>query len=381
MKTPRLFTPGPTAIPAEVLETQARPLLHHRTEAFRKVHREAMSGLQYVLRTQNPVVILTASGSGAMEATVVNLTRPGETVIVTEIGKFSERWREIAHTYGVNVVSVTAAYGQVVDAAAVERAFTENPGASVLFATHSETSTGALQDVAALARVAHAHGALIAVDAITSAGAHDVLTDEWGLDAVVGGSQKGVMIPPGLGYVAISARAQAKMKAGRHPVYYFDLLKAIASAEKGDSPYTPAITLVIALHKALEMMREEGIENIIKRHAANAGATRAAVTAMGMKLLAAVPSNATTAILTPGDSAGAIRKHLENRYDITIAGGQGAVAGKIVRIGHLGYYSSTDMYTVMAAFEATLNDLGLAQTFGKGIEAMQEFYADAGSTR
>jgi aspartate aminotransferase-like enzyme len=376
MKTSRLFTPGPTAIPAEVLETQARPLIHHRTEAFRSAHREAMAGLQYILHTKNPVTILTASGSGAMEATVVNLTRPGDTVIVTEIGKFSERWREISEAYGIKVVSLTSEYGQITDPADVERAFKQHPGAKTLFTTHSETSTGALQDVAAMAKIARAHDALIAVDAITSAGAHDVRTDDWGLDAVVGGSQKGVMIPPGLGYVAISQRAQARMKAGRHPVYYFDLLKAIASAEKGDTPYTPAITLVFALNQALAMMREEGIDNVVARHAANARATRAAVKAIGLELLATVPSNATTAVLTPGDSSGRITRHMESRYGVKIAGGQGSLKGRIVRIGHLGYYDATDMYMCLSAFEATLNDLGIVESFGKGVEAMRRVYAE-----
>jgi len=262
----------------------------------------------------------------------------------------------------------------------VGRAFKENPGATVLFTTHSETSTGALQDVEAFANIARKHDALIAVDAITSAGAHHVRTDEWGLDAVVGGSQKGVMLPPGLGYVALSQRAMAKMRAGRHPVYYFDLLKAVASAEKGDTPYTPAITLVLALERALQMMREEGIENVVARHDANGSAVRAAVTAMGMKLLAAVPSNAATAVLTPGDSAGQITKHIEKRYGVKIAGGQGSLKGKIVRIGHLGYYDESDMYTVVSAFEATLNDLGLLKSFGAGVEALRRSY-QARSTR
>ncbi len=374
MRSPKLFTPGPTAVPADVLETQARPLIHHRTDEFRHALSESMRGLQYILETQNPVVVLTASGSGAMEATVVNLTQPGETVIVTEVGKFSERWREIAEVFGVRVVVVRAEYGRVATAEAVERAFAQNPGATVLFTTHSETSTGALQDVEAFAKVARAHGALIAVDAITSAGAHRVRTDEWGLDAVVGGSQKGVMIPPGLGYVALSPRAIAKMKAGRHPVYYFDLVKAVASAEKGDTPYTPAITLVLALQRALEMMRAEGIENVIARHDANASAVRAAVVAMGLELLAVVPSNATTAVVTPGDSAGPITKHIEARYGVKIAGGQGSLKGKIVRIGHLGYYDETDMYTVVSVFEATLGDLGLVKTFGAGVEALRRSY-------
>jgi aspartate aminotransferase-like enzyme len=376
MKTPRLFTPGPTAIPAEILETQARPLIHHRSEAFRQAHRDCMAGLQYVLRTTNPVAILTASGSGAMEATVANLTRPGATVIVTELGKFSERWREIAQAYGLNVVSVKAEYGRTVEPGDVARAFQAHPGASVLFTTHSETSTCALQDVAALARVARDHDALVAVDAITSAAAHDVRTDEWGLDAVVGGSQKGVMIPPGLGYVALSARALARMQEGRHAVYYFDLLKAVATAAQGETPYTPAITLMLALRRALEMIREEGIENVIARHDANARATRAAVTAMGLKLLALTPSNAATAVLTPGDSAGAITRHMESAYGVKIAGGQGSLKGKIVRIGHLGCYDATDMFTVVSAFEAALNDLGLATTFGRGVAALQKSYAE-----
>ena len=380
MRSPKLFTPGPTAVPAEVLETQARPLIHHRTEEFRHALTESMRGLQYVLETQNPVVILTASGSGAMEAVVVNLTRPGETVIVTEVGKFSERWREIAEVYGIRVVVVRAEYGQVASPEQVEKAFKDNPGAKVLFTTHSETSTGALQDVEAFAKVARAHDALIAVDAITSAGAHHVRTDAWGLDAVVGGSQKGVMIPPGLGYVALSPRALAKMRAGRHAVYYFDLLKAVASAEKGDTPYTPAITIVLALQCALDMMRKEGIENVIARHDANASAVRAAVTAMGMQLLAVVPSNAATAVLTPGESAGKITKHIEERYGVKIAGGQGSLKGKIVRIGHLGYYDETDMYTVVSAFEATLNDLGLAKSFGAGIEALRKSYQARGAS-
>jgi aspartate aminotransferase-like enzyme len=377
MRSPKLFTPGPTAVPAEILETQARPLIHHRTPEYRDAHIASIKGLQYILRTENPVAILTASGSGAMEAAVVNLTKPGETVIVTEVGKFSERWREIGEAYGVRVASVTCEPGQIVTPAQIEQAFKHNPGATVLFATHSETSSGVLLDVKEMARVARAHNALIVVDAITSAGCHDVRTDEWGLDAVVGGSQKGVMIPPGLGYVALSERSLKRMTEPRHGVYYFDLLKAVKQGEKGETPYTPAITLVLALRRALEMMREEGIEKIVARHDLNARGTRAAVKAMGLNLVAAVPSNATTAVWTPGDSSGKITKHMETRYGVKIAGGQGTLKGKIVRIGHLGAYFEEDMYTVVSAFEATLNDLGLAKTFGAGVGALRAVYAEA----
>lgn len=377
MRTPKLFTPGPTAVPAEVLETQARPLIHHRTEEFRQAHLASIHGLQYILRTKNPVAILASSGSGGMEAAVVNLTKPGDTVIVTEVGKFSERWREIAAAYGMRVVSVTCEPGEIVTPQQIEQAFANNPGATVLFATHSETSTGVLLDVKEMAKIAHAHRALIVVDAITSAGCHDVRTDDWGLDAVVGGSQKGVMIPPGLAYVAVSERALKRMTEPRHGVYYFDLLKAVKQAEKGDTPYTPAITLVLALRCALDMMREEGLEHIVARHDLNARAVRSAVQATGLKLVAAVPSNATTAVWTPGDSSGKITKHMESRYGVKIAGGQGNLKGRIVRIGHLGSYFEEDMYTVVSAFEATLNDLGLAKTFGAGIEALRAVYAEA----
>ncbi len=378
MRTPKLFTPGPTAVPAEILETQARPLIHHRTDEFRNALMGATKGLQYILRTQGPVPILTASGSGAMEAAVLNLTRPGDTVIVTEVGKFSERWREIATTFGMNVVSVKCEPGDIVTPAQVDDAFHQNRGATALFCTHSETSTGVLLDVKEMAKVAHAHKALVVVDAITSAGCHDLRTDEWGLDAVVGGSQKGVMIPPGLGYVSLSQRALGRMQEKRHAVYYFDLLKAAKQAEKGDTPYTPAITLVLALKRALDMMQEEGIEHIVARHDLNARGTRAAVKAMGMELVAKhAASNATTAVWTPGDSSGKITKHIEKRYGCKIAGGQGALKGKIVRIGHLGAYFEADMYTVISAFEATINDLGLVKTFGNGVEALRAVYAEA----
>ena len=377
MRTPKLFTPGPTAVPAEILETQARPLIHHRTEEFRAALMDATKGLQYILRTEGPVPILTASGSGAMEAAVLNLTRPGDTVIVTEVGKFSERWREIGETVGMKVVSVKCEPGDIVTPSQVDDAFNQNKGATALFCTHSETSTGVLLDVKEMAKVAHAHKALVVADAITSAGCHDVRTDEWGLDAVVGGSQKGVMIPPGLGYVSLSERALGRMQEKRHAVYYFDLLKAAKQAATGDTPYTPAITLVLALKRALDMMREEGIERVVARHDLNARGTRAAIKAMGMDLVAKVPSNATTAVWTPGDSSGKITKHIEKRYGCKIAGGQGTLKGKIVRIGHLGAYFEEDMYMVISAFEATINDLGLAKTFGNGVEALRAVYADA----
>jgi aspartate aminotransferase-like enzyme len=376
MKHAKLFTPGPTAVPTEVLEAQSRPLIHHRTRAFRDAHLEVIAGLRYAMRTQHAVVVLTASGTGAMEATVANLTAPGEKVVVTEVGKFSERWSEIARAYGVEVVPVEAPWGESVPPEVVARAFDAHADAKVLFTTHSETSTGALQDVAAQSRVAKERGALVAVDAITSVCAHDVETDDWGLDAVVGGSQKGVMVPPGLAYLALSPAALARMEAPRHRVYYFDLRAAVKAAATGDSPYTPAITLVLALQRALQMIRAEGIERVIARHAANAAAVRAAVRALGLELVAKVPSNATTAVYAPEGSAPEITKRMEGDHGVKIAGGQGRLKDRIVRLGHLGYYDRDDMTTMITALESVLLELGLVARLGAGVAALHGAYAE-----
>ncbi len=379
MRQARLFTPGPTAVPPPVLETQARPLVHHRTPEFREAFRETTEGLARVLRTGRPVLVLATSGTGAMDAVVANLTAPGETVIVTEIGKFSERWSEIARAYGVNVVPVRAEWGDPVPPEAVEEAFREHPEARVLLTTHSETSTAVLQDVEAFARIAHAHGALVAVDGITSIACHDVRTDEWGLDAIVGGSQKGVMSPPGLSYVALSERAVEKMRAGRHASYYLDLEKALASARKNDTPFTPAISLVLAVRAAVRMILDEGLERVIARHARNAGAVRAAVRAMGLELLSSSPSNATTAVVIPRDLAGDVTKMMEHEYGVKIAGGQARLKGRIVRLGHLGDYHEGDIGTLISAFEATCRRLGLVDRFGPGVEAMSRHFEEARS--
>lgn len=376
MKRARLFTPGPTAVPPEVLEAQARPMIHHRTDEFRAALQEVTDGLRTIMKTGNKVVVTASSGSGAMEAAVVNLTQPGEKVIVTEIGKFSQRWREIAEAYGVEVVSIDAEWGNAVPPDAVAAAFAQHPDATVLFTTHSETSTATLQDVEAFATIAHEHGALIAVDGITSIGCHDVRTDEWGLDALVGGSQKGVMIPPGLAYISLSEAAVAKMERGRHPSYYFDMVKGVEKAKENDTAFTPAITLVFALQAALQMMRDEGIDNIIARHADNADAVRAAVNAIGLELLSSAPSNAVTAVMAPEGHAADIIKRMEHNYGVKVAGGQAQLKGKIIRLGHLGYYYPVDMYTMIAALEAALCDLGLRDDFGAGVEALQEAYGE-----
>ncbi len=366
----RIFTPGPTEVPPQVLEALSRPLIHHRTDSFKTICKEIAEGLRYVFSTTEPVLVLTSSGTGALEAAVANLTMPGETVIVTPCGKFSERWHEIAKVYGMDAVRVEAEWGKAVKPEAVEKAFKKNPGAKVLFCTHCETSTGVLHDVKEFARIAHEHDALIAVDAITSLIAEEVETETWGLDAVVGGSQKGFMIPPGLSFISLSADARERVLRPGHPVYYFDLARALDSAVKGDTPYTPAISLFRALHSSLEMIKAEGLQNTQYRHQRNASAARDAVAALGLELFADIPCNATTAVLTPEGSAAKIIELMNTRFGVRVAGGQAHLKGKIIRLGHLGWYDETDMHTMIAALEGTLSHLGLNPYPGRGIEAL-----------
>jgi aspartate aminotransferase-like enzyme len=345
-------------------------MIHHRTEEFRAVQREAIDDLRDVLKTRNPVLLLACSGTGAMETALVNLTGRGEKVLVTDLGKFSHRWREIGEAYGLDVTSVEARWGDPVRPEELERALDANPDVKAVFTIHSETSTGVLQDIESMARIARSKGALIIVDAITSVCAERLETDAWGLDVVIGSSQKGVMTPPGLAFLSLSEAARERMDKPGQPSYYFDMKRALASYEKGDSPWTPPIGLVMGLHEALKMIKEEGLESVIERHARNARAARAAVRALGLEVFPTVPAACTTAVVIPDGHAEQIRKHLHDVYGIRIAGGQGRLKGKIVRIGHLGHYFESDIFTVVSAFESTLLDLGLIDSGGRGVEAL-----------
>jgi aspartate aminotransferase-like enzyme len=257
----------------------------------------------------------------------------------------------------------------------VAHALDENPGVGVVFTTHAETSTGVLQDVRSMGRIAHERGALIVVDAITSIGAEVLETDGWGLDVVIGSSQKGVITPPGLAFLSVSGSARERMDRAGQPVYYFDLKRALRAYENGDTPWTPAIGLVSGLNEALKMIGEEGLENVIERHARNARATRAAVRALGLGVLATAPANCTTAVVFKDGNPEAVRKHLYDVHGMRIAGGQAQLKGKIVRLGHLGYYFESDIFTLISAFESTLLDLGLIESGGRGVEALfREFH-------
>ncbi len=367
-----LLAPGPTPVPPEVLAAMARPIIHHRTPEYEALFAEVRQGLRQLFQCGRDVLMFAASGTGAMEGAVVNTCSPGDAVVVVRGGKFGERWAEICEAYGLRVVSVDVPYGKSVDPAAVATALRDTPGAQALFATHSETSTGAVHDIQSLAAVAGRTDTLLIVDAITSLGVLDLPMDAWGVDLVVAGSQKALMLPPGLAFAALSERAWARVPQSRLPKYYFDFLREQKAILKNQSAYTPAVSLVAGLRESLRMILTEGLPAVFARHARLAGATRAAVQALGLALFADHPGAACTAVKAPeGIEAGRIVKALRAR-GITIAGGQGTMKGQIFRISHMGYVDGFDVLTAIGALEMVLAELGYSLTLGTGVRAAEE---------
>jgi len=373
----RLFTPGPTRVAKPVREVMAEPLIHHRTDEFRDKVQQVTTGLQEVIRTQQPVVLLTSSGTGAMEAALSNVAKPGEKVLITAGGKFGRRWQELAAAYGLDPVVVEAKWGEPVAPSEVQSALSSAGPVKVVFTTHTETSTGVLQDVAAIAEVAKAAGAVVVVDAISSLCAQDFKMDEWGVDVVIGGSQKGFGVPPGLSFVALSEAATRRAERPGFPSYYFSLARGLKAVEKWNTAYSPAIPQVLAMAVSLAMIQEEGLGNVIRRHQHNAQAVRAAATALGLELFASSPCNATTVVQPAEGKAGDIIRTMELSYGLKIAGGQAHLSGKICRLGHLGFYHETDIYTLISALEGTLTELDINPSPGRGMEsALESFQAD-----
>jgi aspartate aminotransferase-like enzyme len=365
----RLFTPGPTPVPPELSLAMAAPLPHHRTPEFQALMRRTTEALQRIYRTDDPVLLLTASGTGAMEAAVVNLTLPGEKTLAVNGGKFGERWGKLLQTYGRDVRIVENAWGTSPDPQALRDAARAH-GARALFITHSETSTGALADLEAIATMARELDVLLIVDAITSLGAHRLETGAWGVDCVVSGSQKAFMLPPGLAFLSLSAPARARLESNPTPRFYFDFARALKLAPQGQSPWTPAISLVMGLDAACARLLGEGLENVWRRHQALADAVRAGCRALGLPLLAQHPSNAVTAAHIPASvGADAVRDDLFRRYGIKVAGGQDHFKDKIVRIGHLGAFDAADIVLFLGAFEAVLRARGLPAAPGTALAA------------
>lgn len=373
----RLFTPGPTPVPESVMLKMAEPIIHHRHPEFQELFARVQTKLQYLFQTAQPVLTLTSSGTGAMEAAVCNLHSAGETALFVNGGKFGERWGELLRAYGVNAIELPVEWGKAVEPQQVVQKLNEHPQVSAVYLTHSETSTGAATDVKAVAAAVRQHSnAITVVDGITAVGAMEMRMDAWDIDVVVTGSQKGLMIPPGLAFIALSERAWQRVESSRLPKYYFSLAAARRALESNDTPWTPAVSLVIGVDGALEMIRAEGIEQVWARHDRVARAVRAAMQALGLKLLASSsPSNALTAVWIPdGIDARRFNKTLKDTFQITIAGGQGPLQGKIFRVAHLGYYDELDMIALISALEMTLHACGYRFEVGAGVRAVQQSY-------
>ncbi len=373
MKKRYLITPGPSPVPENVRFALAEEIIHHRTAEFRAYTAQASENLKKICKTENDVLILAASGTGAMEAAVANVLGRGEKAITIEGGKFGERWTELVKAYGGVPVVLGVEWGEAPDPKDVERLLAENPDAKAVYATLCETSTATAQDIGAIGEIVRKTGALLVVDGISSVGAMDMRTDEWGVDILVVGSQKALMMPPGLGFVAVSEKAWKVMEAAERTVYYFDLLKARKSAAKNDTPYTSAVSMVRALCEATAMIVDEGIDNVLARHSLLAEAVRAAVGALNLQLFSKAPADAVTAVVMPEQiDADALRKIMTEKYGVSVAGGQAQLKGRIIRIAHMGYMDKFDMITAVAALEMALVEMGRDVTLGKGVAAAQK---------
>ena len=378
MKKKYLMTPGPTPVPEHVMLAMAKPIIHHRTPDFSAAFRESIEGLKYVFETTGDVLLFACSGTGVMESAIANCFCAGDTVIVCRNGKFGDRQKLIAEAYGLDVIDLAYEWTEVVRPADVAAALAEHPEARGVIVTQSETSSGVLNDVRAIGEiVGPLPDTVLIVDSITGIGAVECKTDEWNLDVVMTGSQKGLMLPPGLAACSVSAKAWKAYERSTLPKFYFDWRKYQKNIEKDTTPFTPAVTLVLGLNESLKMIREEGIENTIARHSMLAEATRKGAEALGMELFA--PAEGRGAAVTPvwvpeGVDGKAVVKIMKDKYGVTIAGGQDDYAGRIIRIGHLGYFGEFDIITTLAALEMTLAGLGYSFERGSGIRAAEAVF-------
>ena len=379
----RLLTPGPTPLYPPALHAMMSADIHHRTEDFRKVYRSCLADLKDVLATSGDVLMFAASGTGAMDAAVSNLFSKGDKVIVCSAGKFGERWVEIVRTYELEANVLSVPYGKAVPPEEVERALAREPSTRGVFVQASETSTGVAHDVRAMGRAVAKTDAIFVVDAITGLGAMPLDIDGWSLDVLIGGSQKAFMIPPGLAFLSISPKAWKFADSSTLPHYYFNLKKEKKSGDAGESSWTPATSLILALAEALRYIKELGMGKLIQNAQMLAEATRAAALRIGLELFAPdSPAASATAIKAPaGMDSGLIVKEFRNRFGAIVANGQGSMKGKIFRIAHLGYFDFADLFAVVAGLEIILNANGFPVTYGSGVAAVQEIYESAALRR
>jgi aspartate aminotransferase-like enzyme len=373
-----LLSPGPTPIPNEVALAMAGTMIHHRTPQFNKVFEEARQGLKKLFGTRNDVLVLASSGTGAMEASVANLFSPGDKVLVINGGKFGERWLNISRAYGLNPVEMKVPWGQAVKVADVEKQLKAHADFKGVMIQASETSTTVLHPVKEIARLMK-NGPLFLVDGVTAVGVVPMPLDEWGIDVLVTGSQKALMLPPGLGFIALSDRAWERTRQAKLPRFYFDVNLERKSQQQGSGAFTPAVSLIFGLRASLEMIEREGVQNVYARHERLCRATRAAATALGLKLLAPDdPSPAATGVYLPdGIDADQVLEYLRDRMNVTLAEGQDQLKGKVIRIAHIGYMGAFDVVTAVAALEMALRKFGVEIPFGRGVAAAQQVLMEA----
>lgn len=379
-----LMTAGPTPLPPRVSQVMAEPITYHRAPAFVDVYERALERLPKVFKTGNDVLSFAASGSGAMESAVANLILPGESAVVAAAGKFGQRWAELCDAFGADTVQLEFEWGEKVNPERVDEALgaLDRP-VRALFTTQSETSTGVVNDVRALAEVARTHNTILAVDAISGLGAVDLPQDEWGVDVVIGGSQKSLMTPPGLAFASVSERALAVAAENPGRRYYFDWAKTAEGQREqpANSPFTPAVTLWRALDVALDLIFEEGLEEVFERHAILARAARAGIEAMGLERFGPDDPDAnvvTVARMPDSIDGAAVPKVMRDRFGITVAGGQGHLKGKIVRIAHCGYYGAFDIVVALTGLEMAVRELGHDAEPGAAVGAAERVFFEAG---
>ncbi len=383
MRKEYLMTPGPTPVPPEVLVSQARPMFHHRTPKYSEMLASVEEDLQYVFQTKNDVLIFAASGTGAMESAVSNLFSAGDKVITASNGKFGDRLVQLSDAYGLNPIKLEYKWDQVVNPADIEKHLKEDTNHQIkgVLVVQSETSTGILNDIKAMGNIIKDYPAIFVVDSITGLGAVEVKTDEWHLDVVMTGSQKGLMLPPGLSCVSVSEKAWKAVERSTLPKFYFSYEKSSKALHKSPptNPFTPPVSLIAGLRESLKMMREEGLENLIKRHALLAEAVRQGMQAVGLELFAPPEGrgNAVTPVRVPeGIDGTQIVKIMRDKYGITIAGGQEHLKGKIFRVGHLGYFDRFDIIVTLAGMEMALYELGYPIELGKAVGTAERVFME-----
>ncbi|HDS17007.1 MAG TPA: alanine--glyoxylate aminotransferase family protein [Proteobacteria bacterium] len=374
MQKQYLLAPGPTPVPPRVLQAMSLPIIHHRAPVFKEIFEEVRAGLKHLFQTKEEVLVLASSGTGAMEGAIVNLFSPGDKVIAVRAGKFGERWSELGKTYGLQVIDLDVEWGQALQVRVLADLLAREVDVKAVLLQASETSTGVMHPVKEVADLLREReDTLLVVDAITGLGVFPLPMDEWGLDVVVTGSQKALMLPPGLAFAALSAKAWKFNQRSTLPRYYFDFAKELKNSVKGQNAYTPAVSLIVGLREVLVMIKEEGLDQVFKRHARLAEATRAGVMALGLELFApSAPSNAVTAVCAPHGIDGQDVVKVLRANGVTIAGGQDHAKGKIFRLAHLGYAADFDVLIGLAALEMALVSLGYDLAGRSAVRAAQE---------